>query len=887
MDNEIRSEQPDENPSSPAASYDSDQADLALPVTESSASAESKFLTQSVSHIWNAAPDFAASPFAGLLLSTAVRLVDLPSAAFDEVLTESLEMLAAHLNMEHVGLSLLEEGSSRLSVLQRYVVGDKTLPSVDTLDTPFPWYTSQLRHDKIIVLPNGADDLPPEAVAERAYALKHGFKSSLILPLWIGGKLVGSLYFNSTTHAYEWPVADRQALTIFGRVLAGAVQRRLVDEVMHRNEEQLTLAIDAAGIGIWSWDIEHPERSYGSDNLSKIHGISPCPKEQALQIYLDSLDADDRRNMEQLLERCLSGEVDDFTVENCLTWPDDSLHWVEIRGYVLRAENGRPRRITGVLQEITRRKEAEVQVEQQRLELLRHTRIMAQTERLGEIGGWEWDITNDTYFWTPETYRILGVSPDDFVLDIRNSFSFFTPASATILRSALQRAQDFGESFDHKIQAITAQGKTIWIRIVGRFEITESQSKRLYGSMQDITLRTQIEDQLREAQKMEAIGQLAGGIAHDFNNLLTSINGMSELAMRYLEKTPSTPEVDRVRNYLGEIHRAGGRAAELTRQLLAFSRKQVLRPKVLDLRVEVMKAQDLLQQILGENIELILRMPSHLGLVMADPSQIDQVITHLIINARDAMPTGGTLTIRLFNFAADRQVANQITNNLLPGDYIVLEVQDSGLGMTPEVRSRLFNPFFTTKPVGAGTGLGLSTVYGIVKQSGGMIEVESEPAVGSTFRIFLPQSAASPPTSKAPALSVRGGTETILLVGDDAWARQGYRVLLETKGYHLLEAATGRAAINLSQSYIGPIHLLVVSVLNDMSEIALANQTKLTRTETRILFLSSTRDFASPVNHAESGYAFLHKPFTPDVLTAKVRSVLDATTSHPLHSASS
>ena len=848
---------------------------------ESPASPDPAFLTQSVSHIWYAAPDFARSRFATLLLETAVRIVDLPSTAFDEVLNETLEMLAAHLQMEHVGLSLLDGSSSNLGVLKRYVRGSNPLPSADELEIPFPWYASQLRQDKIIVLPNGADDLPPEAEAERAYALAQGLKSSLVLPLWIGGQLVGTLYFNSTTHAYDWPVADRQALTIFGRVLAGAVQRRLADEVLRRNEEQLAMAIDAAGIGIWSWDIEHPERSYGSDNLSKIHGVNSWPKEKSLETFLDVLHPDDREEMTNLMARCLRNEVNDFAVENRLTWPDGSLHWAEIRGYVLHDTRGRPQRITGTLQEITRRKEAEAQIEQQRMELLRQTRIMTQTEQLGEIGGWEWDITNDAYYWTPETFRIFGLLPASHTPELKVVLDYFTPSSATILQSALYRSQEFGESFDHKLQLITAHGKTIWVRVTGRMAVSEDQTRRVFGSFQDITLRIQIEEQLRDAQKMEAIGQLAGGIAHDFNNLITTINGMSELALRYLDKVASTTETERVRNYLGEIHRSGMRASGLTNQLLAFSRKQMLYPKVLDLRTVVMKAQELLQQTLGEDIELVLVMPSHLGLVMADPSQIEQVIIHLSINARDSMPNGGTLAIRLSNVTLDQSAARHHAQ-LPPGDYVVLEVQDSGDGMTPEVQARLFDPFFTTKAVGAGSGLGLATVYGIVKQSGGVIEVESEPGVGSIFRIFLPLAANSPQVSKTSTRFVSGGTETILLVGDDAWARQGYRMALESKGYHLLEAASGREAFALCQSYRGPIHLFVVSVLHDMNGVAMANQALLARPDARVLFLSDDGKPTPLMNPAQPGNFLIKKPVTPSRLAAKVRSVLDTPASTPM-----
>jgi len=363
---------------------------------------------------------------------------------------------------------------------------------------------------------------------------------------------------------------------------------------------------------------------------------------------------------------------------------------------------------------------------------------------------------------------------------------------------------------------------------------------------------------------------LAGGIAHDFNNLHTAINGMSELALIYLDKVAATSEIDRVRNYLGEIQRLGQRAAGLTQQLLAYSRKQVLYPKVLDLRVDLVKAQELLNQILGDNITLILELPAQLGLVVADPSQIEQAVMNLVINARDAMPRGGTLTIRLLNLTLDEEAARHQVR-LHPGSYVVMEIEDNGFGMTLEVQARLFDPFFTTKAVGEGSGLGLATVYGIIRQSGGVIEAESQPGHGSTFRIFLPQASPQQDAQMAPT-PVRGGIETILLVDEESWARRRWRSVLEAKGYLLLDAASGKEAISLCQSYTGPIHLLVISgEMSDMLGTTLANQALLSRPDLRVLLSQSGEEelIAPPLHFS------LAKPILPETLTAKVRSVLD------------
>jgi PAS domain S-box-containing protein len=838
-------------------------------------------MLQPLNNGWDDAPDQSPSRFAVMFLEAAARLIDLPTAEFEEVITQILNQLAGHLQMDFVGIITVQVNEANVPIVQRYTAGSADLPSIDEL--AYPWYASQLRSGGPIILPHAAQDLPPEAEAERAYLNQHNVKSIVTLPMRIGDQLVGSVYFGSVTQPFTWPAADLHALTTFARVLAGAALRKQAGDALRRSEEQLRLAVNAAGVGIWVWDLVHPENSYASDNLSSIHGITPCPREQALQVYLSSLFPEDRTALEQLAMRCLSGELAEFMVEHRILWPDGSIHWVEARGYGVRDATGQVTQLTGVMQEITERKAVEAQMEKQRQELLRQARMMEQTERVGEIGGWEWDVVSNEIYWTPELYRIFGVSPAEHIPTLDSSVSFFTPASAAILANAMRHVTLAGEGYDLKLQLVNGQGKTLWVRVSGRAEAVDGQVIRVFGSIQDITQRTEIEEQLRDAQKMEAIGQLAGGIAHDFNNLLTSINSMSELATLYLDRLAAASETKRIHNYLSEIQRAGQRAAQLTRQLLAFSRKQVLHPKVLDLRSEIARMQALLQQLLGDKIALTLMLPSQLGLVAADPSQIEQALINLVLNARDAMPDGGGLTIKLANANLDEAAARQHTE-FRPGNYVMLEVEDSGHGMTPEVQARLFDPFFTTKAVGEGTGLGLATVYGIVRQSGGMIEVDSQVDVGSTFRIFLPQTSPEPQDDERPSVFARGGTETILVVEDDIWVRQMIRTALETKGYRLLDAPDRRGAISLCQNYIGDIHLLVANETTlGMSDFSLVSQAHLYRPELRVLFVVEPRDEGEmPTLSPLSEYFFLPKPLRMDLLTAKVRSLLDMPAAAPL-----
>src|SRR5213592_1192579 len=323
----------------------------------------------------------------------------------------------------------------------------------------------------------------------------------------------------------------------------------------------------------------------------------------------------------------------------------------------------------------------------------------------------------------------------------------------------------------------------------------------------DVTARRQLEEQLRQAQKMEAVGQLAGGIAHDFNNLLTAILGCTQLLLH------ATPLEDARREDVEEIKNAGLRAAELTRQLLAFSRRQVLAPKLLDLNAVVANMDKMLRRLIGEDVALLLELAADLGPVSADPGQLEQVLLNLAVNARDAMPQGGRLTIATANVMLTEEYAER-HHRLPPGHYVLLAVSDTGIGMDEATQKHLFEPFFTTKEVGKGTGLGLATVYGI-KQSGGYIWVYSEPGHGTTVKVYLPRvpGAAEPLPAAEATPELRRGTETVLLVEDAAPVRTLARKSLENCGYRVLDAADGRAALELSAHHAGGIDILVTDVV--------------------------------------------------------------------------
>ena len=388
----------------------------------------------------------------------------------------------------------------------------------------------------------------------------------------------------------------------------------------------------------------------------------------------------------------------------------------------------------------------------------------------------------------------------------------------------------------------------------------------------NITERKRLEAQLRQAQKMESVGRLAGGVAHDFNNLLTVILSGAALAKDGLS------ERDPARSDIREIEDAANRAAVLTRQLLAFARRQAAEPRALDLNAVTLAMDKMLRRLIGEDVELVTLLAEHLGAVWADPGHIEQVLVNLAVNARDAMPGGGKLTIETSNVTLDAESAARHVG-MAPGEYVLLAVSDSGYGMAPEILEHIFEPFFTTKELGGGTGLGLSTCYGIVKQSGGWIWAYSEPGQGTTFKIYLPRIRAEAEAfSPASSAALRGGTETVLLVEDNAQVRDIALRSLRERGYRVLQAANGGEALRAAENQSEPIALLLTDVvMPQMGGSELVERVRALRPQIKVLYTSGYTEHA--LVHREvlgPGIAFLPKPFDPAGLARKVREVLDA-----------
>jgi two-component system cell cycle sensor histidine kinase/response regulator CckA len=482
------------------------------------------------------------------------------------------------------------------------------------------------------------------------------------------------------------------------------------------------------------------------------------------------------------------------------------------------------------------------------------------------------DAAGRITFWNQFAERLYGWSAEEALGS--NLFELMLAKTAVDQSEEIESLLRAGDSWSGELIAHRKNGEIFPVFMtVAPLRDEGGEVKGLVGVSADISKRKQLEEQLRQSQKMDAIGRLAGGIAHDFNNLLTAITGYSQIALLKLHSE------DPLRKDIEEILKAGERATGLTRQLLAFSRRQVLQPRVLDLNSVVIGMEFMLRRLIGEDITLVTKLAPDLGKVMADPGQVEQVILNLVVNSRDAMPTGGTLTIQTADINLSEDYSHQ-NYRARPGLYVMLAVSDSGCGMDELVQSRAFEPFFTTKESGKGTGLGLSTVYGIVEQSGGDIRLYSQAGQGTTFKIYLPrieEKEKKASISVHPAEVPLRGVETILLVEDEDAVRNLIRSILRQNGYTVIESRHGGEALLICERYEGPIHLLLTDVvMPQMGGGELADRLRPLRPTMKALYMSGYTDndiIRRGAPDAES--RFLQKPFTPEVLLRKIRGLLD------------
>ncbi len=495
---------------------------------------------------------------------------------------------------------------------------------------------------------------------------------------------------------------------------------------------------------------------------------------------------------------------------------------------------------------------------------------VAAISYIAEIG-----LNGQWYYISPQIETMFGYSAEEWLANSRDWIRHIPIEDHPIVIAA-EEANARGERSQAEFRITRKDGQTIWVSDTAVVVRGSHSHPVVEGLIVDITDRKMLENQLQQARKMEAVGRLAGGVAHDFNNLLTIIKGYLEMAMqRCLDRPELHSDIRR-------IEEAADRAVTLVRQLLAFSRKQVLRPKILDLNSIVMNLDQLLRRLMSENIAMKTSVSKDVGAIKADPGQIEQVIMNLVVNARDALPNGGQILIETSNVDLDSAYTRDHPV-VRPGPYVLLAVSDTGIGMTADTIAHIFEPFYTTKESGRGTGLGLSTVYGIVKQSGGYIWVYSDLGKGTTFKVYLPRvkdAVQASPAAEAPASTTRKGRETILLVEDEPAVRALTRTVLSERGYKVIEALTPEDAERLAGNNGAEIHLLLTDVvMPGMSGHALAKRLTARYPHLRVLYMSGyTYNVIAQDGTLEEGISFLQKPFTPQVLAQKVREVLD----HPV-----
>ncbi|MGZ8474555.1 MAG: PAS domain S-box protein [Candidatus Deferrimicrobiaceae bacterium] len=587
-------------------------------------------------------------------------------------------------------------------------------------------------------------------------------------------------------------------------------------------------------------------------------------EKEALGMGLPIVPAEKQEEFRALRQRALSGEV--FTeLELQRRRADGSPIVVSVSTSPLRRPDGTIYGIMSILMDVTERKAAEES----------RMRLTMAVEQAGEC-----IVVTDTagtiQYVNPAFERITGYGRTEvvgrnprFLKSGRQNAAFYKGMWETIGRGEVWRGTFVNKRKDGALYEEDA--------VISPVRDPSGQVVNYVGVKRDVTDVRRMEEQLRQAQKMEAVGRLAGGVAHDFNNLLTAISGYSDLLLHRL------PAYSTLRRDVEEIRRAGDRAAGLTRQLLAFSRRQLLQPKVLDLNTVVTTMELMLRRLIGEDIELSTDLSPSLGRVECDPGQVEQVIVNLAVNARDAMPGGGRITIGTVDVDLSPSYAGAHPG-VRPGPHVLLSVADTGQGMSDETQAHLFEPFFTTKERGRGTGLGLATVYGIVQQSGGHLRVNSAAGSGTTFLIYLPRiriesrEADVPETDRPFLPHPSPGTETVLLVEDEEVVRRLAREILTGHGYRVLDAGNGREALLISEAHRGEIHLMLTDVvMPKLGGRDLAERIRPLRPDMRILYMSGYTDDAI-LRHGvlEDGIPFLQKPFTPEGLSRKVREVLDS-----------
>lgn len=632
--------------------------------------------------------------------------------------------------------------------------------------------------------------------------------------------------------------------------------RESLEGDLRRGEEPLRLAMEAARIGYWDWDVIKDEQVW-SDICKSLLGVPPDSPAN-FQVLMNSVHPDDRKMMWGEINGAIQ-EKRDYVFTFRVIWPDGSVHWQAAKGRAFYDDTGRTTRMIGIAMDIDERKSAEAQLHLQAAALEAAANAIVITDGGGNILWVNRAFCNLTGYSKEES---VGQNPR-MLKSFEHGKSFYkdlwtTIQSGQVWRGEIRNRKKDGSVYSEEMTITPVHSPSGEINFI--------------AIKQDVTETKQMEAQYRQAQKMEAVGRLAGGLAHDFNNILGVIIGCSEISLDKLEASHPLAKC-----FL-QIKAAADRAASLTRQLLAFSRQQVTYPRLIDLKKVIENLSDMLRRVVGEDVTNTFRPTVPLGTIKVDVGQIEQVLMNLVVNARDAMPNGGRITIETGNVELDESYHRE-HEPVQPGHYVLLSVSDTGCGMDEVTKAHIFEPFYTTKEPGKGTGLGLSTVYGIIKQSGGYIWVYSEPGTGTTFKIYLPRVGEPAEVISRPGERVRprGGSETILLVEDDEPLRELIVSTLRNAGYSVLEADAPEKALALMKKNEGTVHLLLTDmVMPQISGIQLLKLLRASSPELRAILMSGyAADVVARHIPIPPDTPFIEKPFTRVSLLSTIRAVLD------------
>jgi two-component system, cell cycle sensor histidine kinase and response regulator CckA len=703
-----------------------------------------------------------------------------------------------------------------------------------------------------------------------AFVRSLGMRAYSCHPLLGGDGSVLGTFSVGTRSRDAFSAEDLEFLQTISHFLALAWERRLAEEAARLGEEGLRLALTGARAGAWEADLVTGQATW-SPELYELLGLDPREPPPSADGFFAMVHPDDRDRMRQMYLANIS-RSGRFEQEFRVIRPDGATIWIGAAGRVDCDEQGRPRRARGIDQDVSGRKAAEEQ--------LRFALAASQA------GVWTWHIGTGVLDWSPESYALYGVDPAKASLWLTDWESRLHPDDhARMLEAAREALEGRTAEFRTEFRIVHPQRGVRWIMAMGRIERgADGTPLRMSGINLDVTQRRETEARLQQAQRVQSVGRLAGGIAHEVNNLMTAVLGFGSFALAELPAShPAASEVE-------QMIRAGERAATITRQLLAFTRQQVLRPARLDLNEVVRDLVPVLERLVGAEHRLDLLLGTELGEVQADRGQIEQVLVNLTLNSRDAMGGGGVVTVSTSTAELDEHAVSRHPGiELRRGRYLLLSVSDTGAGMDEVTRARVFEPFFTTKPVGQGTGLGLSTVYGIVKQSDGYVWLYSEPGLGTTVKVYLPVVAEGPeplaPTGRREIHLPKSRGEIVLVAEDEEMVRSLARRTLELHGYRVVEAADGRAALDLLERLGGGVDLVLSdAVMPELSGRALGEIIGTRWPSIPVIYMSGypgkevvERGLVSP------DAPFVSKPFTPEALARRTREVLDAARSWPGH----